>query len=225
MGAVIGELLPLGVGVALSPIPIIAIILMLLGPRAGTTGLGFLVGWVVGIAGVTTVVAVVGGTGPMSDDGGPSSAASVVKLALGALALLLAGRNWQQRPKPGETPTLPAWLAAIDTMTAAKAVGLGLLLAAANPKNLAFLLGAGIDLGTADLAMGTAIGAGAIFVAVAASTVLLPVVGYRIAGERIQPVLVNLKEWLSVNNATVMMVVLAVLGTTLVGKGIAGLTT
>ncbi len=49
MGEVIGQLLPLGVGVAISPIPIIAVILMLLAPRAKASSAGFAVGWVLGI--------------------------------------------------------------------------------------------------------------------------------------------------------------------------------
>jgi len=49
MGEVIGELLPLALGVAISPLPIIAVILILLAPPAGSTSGGFLVGWVVGI--------------------------------------------------------------------------------------------------------------------------------------------------------------------------------
>jgi len=55
MGQVIGDLLPLAVGVAISPIPIIAVILMLLAPRAGGTTAGFLLGWVLGIALACTV--------------------------------------------------------------------------------------------------------------------------------------------------------------------------
>ena len=49
MGAVIGEILPLAVGIAISPIPIIAVILMLLSPRAKGASVGFMIGWVVGI--------------------------------------------------------------------------------------------------------------------------------------------------------------------------------
>jgi hypothetical protein len=41
MGTVIGDLLPLGLGVAISPVPIIAVILMLLAPRAGAASAGF----------------------------------------------------------------------------------------------------------------------------------------------------------------------------------------
>jgi hypothetical protein len=38
MGSVIGEILPLALGIAISPIPIIAAILMLLSPRATQQG-------------------------------------------------------------------------------------------------------------------------------------------------------------------------------------------
>ena len=41
MNAVIGDLLPLAVGVAISPIPIIAAILMLLAAKAGGASMGF----------------------------------------------------------------------------------------------------------------------------------------------------------------------------------------
>ncbi len=49
MVPVIGEILPLALGVAISPIPIIAAILMLLSPKARVTSVGFLLGWVLGI--------------------------------------------------------------------------------------------------------------------------------------------------------------------------------
>src|SRR5829696_5797209 len=49
MRAVIGEILPLSVGIAIGPLAIIAAVLMLLSPQARSTRLGFLAGWVIGI--------------------------------------------------------------------------------------------------------------------------------------------------------------------------------
>ncbi len=49
MWQAIGDLLPSAVGVALSPVPIIAVILMLGTPRARTTGSAFALGWVAGL--------------------------------------------------------------------------------------------------------------------------------------------------------------------------------
>ena len=45
MGEAIGQVLPMAVGVALSPIPIIAVVLMLVTPRAKVNGPMFIVGW------------------------------------------------------------------------------------------------------------------------------------------------------------------------------------
>jgi Sap-like sulfolipid-1-addressing protein len=49
----------------------------------------------------------------------------------------LAARQWQGRPKPGEEAAMPKWMQAIDGFSAVKSLGLGVLLAGANPKNLA----------------------------------------------------------------------------------------
>jgi Sap, sulfolipid-1-addressing protein len=46
----IGQPLPFAVGVALSPAPIAAVILMLITPRARANGPAFILGWIVGIA-------------------------------------------------------------------------------------------------------------------------------------------------------------------------------
>jgi hypothetical protein len=44
MGQAIGEVIPFAVGIAISPVSIIAVILMLFSPRARVNGLFFLVG-------------------------------------------------------------------------------------------------------------------------------------------------------------------------------------
>ena len=46
MREAIGAILPLAVGVALSPVPIIAVVLMLGTPGGRTNGLAFLGGWI-----------------------------------------------------------------------------------------------------------------------------------------------------------------------------------
>ena len=48
-------MLPLAVGVAISPVPIIAVILMLISARAKANGSAFVGGWVVGIGSVVAV--------------------------------------------------------------------------------------------------------------------------------------------------------------------------
>ena len=52
----IGEILPLAIGIAISPLPIIAVILMLTTPKARTNGPAFLAGWLLGLVVVAGVV-------------------------------------------------------------------------------------------------------------------------------------------------------------------------
>jgi threonine/homoserine/homoserine lactone efflux protein len=224
VNGVIGDLLPLTVGIAISPVPIIAVILMLLSPRAGGASLGYLLGWIAGIVLTTTVVALlVGATAESGDEAGPSTATAVILMLLGVGCLALAFGQWRARPKPGAHAALPAWMASIDNVTPVKATGLGFLLSALNPKNLAMCVAAGAVVAGGGLSAGQNVLAVAIFTLVAASTVLVPVVGYLVAKERMAPVLTNLRTWLEQNNATVMAILLLVIGAVLIGKGIGAL--
>jgi len=54
MGQAISEVLTFAVGVAISPMPIIAVILMLFSQRAKVNGPAFLLGWVLALAVVST---------------------------------------------------------------------------------------------------------------------------------------------------------------------------
>src|SRR5688572_29802130 len=99
MGSAIGEILPLAIGVAISPVPIIAIVLMLGTPRARSNGLAFALGWVAGLTIVGGVLLVLASGNSQEDDGSPETWVSVVKLALGVLLILLAARTWRGRPR------------------------------------------------------------------------------------------------------------------------------
>lgn len=223
MGQVIGDLLPLAVGVAISPIPIIAVILMLLSRRPGPTSVGFLLGWTVGVVGVTVVVLALVGQAGDSSGGGPSTVSSVITLVLGALLLFLATRQWQKRPHEGRSATMPKWMGAIDSLTFARALALGVALSALNPKNLLMCLGAGTTIGAAHLSAGDTTVVVAVFVVIAISTVAVPVIGYLAARDRMAGPLTSLRGWLTENSAAVMAVLLLVIGVVLIGKGIGGL--
>ena len=219
----IGELLPYALGVAISPVPIIATILMLLAPKAGGTSVGFLVGWVLGITGATVVFLVIAETTGLDAGSDPSTTSSWIKLVLGVLLLLLAVRQWRGRPKGDEPATLPTWMSAIDSFTLVRALLLGFALAAINPKNLLMCIAAGSALGGSDLSSGDVVVATVVFIVLASSTVAVPVLGYAVAKERMRQPLDELKVWLQANNVAVMSVLLLVIGVVLVGKGLAGL--
>ena len=223
MGAVIGDLLPLAVGVAISPIPVIALILMLLATKAGPASTGFAVGWIAGIVVATTVFLLISGVADLSSEGEPSAAASWTKLVIGVLLLALGVMQWRKRPKPGAVGVLPKWMSTLQDFTAVKALGLGFLLAALNPKNLLLCASAGVAVGTADLSGSQDVVAIAVYTVIAGASVLIPVIGYAVAKTKVTPWLDELKLWLQANNNTVMSVLFLLLGAVQVGKALGGI--
>jgi threonine/homoserine/homoserine lactone efflux protein len=224
MGSVIGDLLPLALGVAVSPVPIIAVILMLLATQAGAASTGFGLGWVLGIVVVTVVALVmanVAGVGGTSAE--PSTATSWIKLALGLMLLGVGLLQWRRRPQGDEQAPLPKWMVAIDDFTPGKAFGLGFLLSAVNPKNLLMCAAAGVTIAGGGLDTGQQTVAVVIFTLIGSSTVVVPVVGYALAREPMRRPLDELKTWLQANNATVMAVLILVIGVALFGSGLGGL--
>ena len=220
MRSVIGEILPLSVGIAIGPLAIIAAVLMLLSPQARSTSLGFLAGWVIGITVAVVSFTLLSLLLPEQDPGSSSSVVGVVKLILGGLLLLLAVLQWRGRPAKGETAVLPKWMSAIDSMTAVKALGLGFLLAAVNPKNLLLAASAGVIIGSAALSLRQAVAVVTIYVVLAACTVLIPVSAYLLASARMSSPLDEFGTWLVDNSNAIMTVLFLVLGVAMIGKGI-----
>jgi threonine/homoserine/homoserine lactone efflux protein len=144
-------------------------------------------------------------------------------VGLGALLLLMAARQWEGRPSPGAEPALPKWMTAIDGFTAGKAAGLGLALSAVNPKNLLMCVAAGSTIAGGGLSAGGDVVAVAVFTVLAASTVIVPVVGYAVGRKRMAGPLESLRGWLTTHNVAVMATLLLVIGVVLVGKGLGGL--
>jgi threonine/homoserine/homoserine lactone efflux protein len=221
MGSVIGEILPLALGVAISPIPIIAAILMLLSPKARGTSLGFLLGWVLGIVVAVVVFTLASSFLPAGGAEGAKPVSGLIKIVLGVLLLMLALRQWSSRPKEGAEPVLPKWMSAIDSMTAGRGFALGFALAAVNPKNLLMGLAAGVAIGSDSPSTGVTVVAIVVYTVIAAATVAVPVIAYLIAAERMATPLEALRGWLTRNNATVMAILLLVIGVVVIGKGIA----
>jgi threonine/homoserine/homoserine lactone efflux protein len=201
------------------------VVLMLVGARARANGLAFLLGWVVGIAVVGTVVLLVAGPSAADDSGEPATWASLLKLVLGALLLLLAVRQWRGRPEGEEEVAAPKWMGAIDAFTPVKAAGAGIVLSSVNPKNLIFIVGAATALGQTGISASQQAVAWLVFTVVATLGVATPVVIYFALGDRAPALLRSLQTWMVHNNAAIMSVLFLVIGAKFVGDAIGGLST
>ena len=224
MGQGISDVLTFAIGVAISPIPIIAVILMLFSQRARVNGPAFLLGWVVSLAAVCTVVYVLSHDGNVATSTTASDSVSWGKIVLGVALVLLARRQWRKRPPEGAEPEMPKWMATIDRVSPAKAFGLAVVLAAVNPKNLVLTLGAAAGLAQSGLTTSDAIVSIAVFVVIASLTIAGPVLYALVGGDKARAALDSAKGWLTVHNAAVMTVLFLVFGVDLIAKGLPPLT-
>ena len=225
MGQAIGQVLVFGVGVALSPIPIIAVVLMLATPKGRVNGPAFLLGWVLGLAVVGTVLLLAASSGGASTNAAPAEWVSVVMLALGVLLLLVALRQWRRRPRGDAEPELPAWMKTIDTFTPVRASGIAVVLSAVNPKNLLLIVGAAAAIAQTGASTGSQAVALAVFVLLGALGPGIPVAIYFLMGDRATVILENLRSWMVRENGTIMAVLCLIIGVKLIGDGISALAT
>lgn len=223
MGKAIGEILPYALGAAISVVPIIAIILMLVTPKARANGMSFAGGFVLGLAVICVIAVALAGGSDFASSSGPTNTVSVIKLLLGLLLLFAASRQWRSRPKPGQQAAMPKWLSSIDHFTPARSFAIGAALSAVNPKNLAMSLAAGLSIAQAGLSTGQEAGTIVIYVLLASATIVGPLAVYMVMGQRAIEILTGWRTWLADNNATVMSVLLLVFAVLLIGQGISGL--
>jgi hypothetical protein len=223
MGEAIGQSLPLAIGVALSPVPIIAVVLMLTTPRAGSNGIAFVVGWLLALGVIGAIVLALAGPADASDNGEPATWASWLKLVLGVLLLVVAARQFRGRPHEGDEAALPKWMNAIDRFGPGKALGSGAALAGLNPKNLLLAVGGAVAIAQTGISGGQQAVAYVVFAVIGTLGVGVPVVLYLAMGKRSAELLGRLKAWMGHNNAVIMSVLCLVIGMKLVGDAISGL--
>jgi threonine/homoserine/homoserine lactone efflux protein len=223
MSEAIGQILPLGLVVGLSPVPIIAVVLMLATPRARANGVAFLIGWVAGLAIVGAVALLVSDAIDPSEDSEPATWVSLLLMALGVALVLLAVKQWRGRPRGDEEAALPKWMASIEGFRAPKALGLGALLSSVNPKNLMVAVAAAAAIAGTGVDTGQEVIAYAVFIAIGTVGVGVPVVVYLILGERSRALLDDVRSWMAANNTVIMAVITLVIGVKILGDGISGL--
>ncbi len=218
---VLGDIIPFAVGVALSPFPIIAVLLLLTAPIGVRGGLLFLLGRFVGFAVLTALFAVL--SEAIDTAAGSTLPAAILRILLGAGLIVLAVRKFVKRPGTDAEPELPGWMRSIEGMGGGASLRLGFVLTVANPKEIAFAAGAGLTIGGAFLPIGQVFVLGAVFVVLACLSVAIPVIAVAVAGERVAPALNGARGWLVRNNAIVLSIVLLVIGAMVLGSGISGL--
>lgn len=193
--------------------------LVLQSERPRPTGLAFLLGWAVGLIATTAVFEQVPRLLDELDGPAPQWAAWV-RVAAGALLIALGVWRWATRHLSTSAPT---WLNRLSRIAPAAAFGLGVGLILVNPKVLLMNAAAGLVIGTAAWGMPATWVAVVYYSALAASTVAVPILAYAIVGERVDPALKRLKDWMERQHAALMAGILVIVGVLLLATGIRAL--
>jgi Sap, sulfolipid-1-addressing protein len=216
LGSVLTTLIPLALVVSISPLSIIPAVLVLQTPRPRPTGLAFLGSWVLGLCTLTAVFA-------SSSDAlngirnSPPAWASYLRIVFGAALIAFGVYRWLSRHGHSESPK---WMRAFDTMTPRRAAITGLVLVVVRLEVLIMCALAGLAVGGDGLSVTGEWTAGVIFVAVAASSVAIPILAYAAAGHRLDDPMAQLKAWMEKNNAALLAAILLLIGAMVLYNGV-----
>lgn len=214
------ELIPLAMVIALSPLSIIPAVLVLHTPRPRPTGLAFLAGWLIGLSALTLVFLQVSGLLGGREDR-PPGWASWLRIVVGTGLIAFGVYRWLTRKKSSHSPR---WMQSIGKLTPVRAGVAAVALTIVNPKVLLICAAAGLAIGTAGLDRPVDLWVGVIwFVAVAGSTVAIPILAYAVSGDRLDGPLTALKDWMERQHAALVAVIVVVIGLLVLYKGIHGL--
>jgi Sap, sulfolipid-1-addressing protein len=223
MGRALGDFLPLAVGLAINPLPIIALVLILNTARARTNGPVFVLGWLVGLGAVGGIMLALADTADASKGEGPAPWVSWTKLFLGLLLLAVAANEFL-RGRAANEKSEPTWMRRVETMTPRRTFGLAAALAGMNPKNLLLVAGgvaAITETGISGLHQALAY---LVFVLISSLGVLVPFLIYLTMGDRAPAVLGHLRDWMSKNSSLIIGLICLIIGFKLLGDSISALT-
>ena len=213
----ISSSLPMAVGVALSPIPVAAILIILMSARAGINATAFLLGWMAGILTIGLVVSLMPGL--LTARGEPTQLSGLTRVALGTALLLLAGRQWRQRPTPEAVVKVPPLLARLDSIGVMQSSITGFLLSAIHPKNLILNAAGAAAIDASALDSAAQYMALVIFALISSVSIAVPIGVYFVARRKVGDLLGRWKDWLIRNNVQVMVALLLILGGLLIARG------
>lgn len=222
MGEVIGQIVPLALAVAISPMHLLAVILLLSTPQGHRVAAAFLAGRTAGIGFLLVVFSLV--IRPLeSVTAAPDAVAASLKIIIGAGLMALAGGQWLARSRRADDERTPGWMSVIDSAGAGKAFGLGALLSVASLKNLTLCLAASVAIGSMALTSWQTGVAIVIFVILGAAPLAAVIITSSTTGSRTRTGLEAWRAWLITNQSAILSVIPLGIGILLIGKGVAEL--
>ncbi|PJJ62023.1 GAP family protein [Compostimonas suwonensis] len=217
----LGHILPIAVAVALSSVPIMATILILLSPKRGRSAVPYLIGWVLGLVVVVVLCALGAQAIPDPPPRQPQLVVGVVEIVIGLALVVFAVVSWRRSlHSPGGE--IPKWLHAVGTFGALASFGVAFALNF-RPKGLLLGVAAGLAVAEGSLDAGGATIVIVVYTAISASTVAAPIIVTLAAPRRMQPRLIVARDWITRNNRVVTALIMIMIGVVIIGSGLSRL--
>jgi hypothetical protein len=221
MWAALGQVLPIAVAAALSSVPILASILILLSPNRRRSGPAFMVGWVLGIALALVAFTAFAYVVPTAPPRKSQDVLGILLIVVGLALLVFAVIVWRRAAKP-EAAAIPKWLSAAGSLGPWPAFGLAVALNF-RPKGILLSAAAGLSFRAHNLTLGQTTALILVYIAIAASAVAVPVIASMTNPVKTERRLIGARDWVTQNNRIVSVLIMILIGVVIVGNGLAHL--
>ena len=206
------DLFLLGIGIALNPAAVIAIILVLTGTRSSRTGFLFLGGWVTGLLLLVILPSLVIMEGLRRLMGASAWLPGWGWLLLGGVLLAAAFLSLQNRARELDLSHEPRWAGLIANGSSGRVFGVGATLSLASLRNVVLLAAAVALISNASLSLSGVLVAAGIFLLASSLGVLAPLLVYLFGGSGATANLEAGGAWVQRNLVWVKIFVLAAVG-------------
>lgn len=211
------SLIPHAVAVALSPLPIAALIFLLLSNKPKANSVGFLAGWFTALIINVSLFAFLFGVANVPKGGDPVGV-KVFDIILGVILILFALNEWKGIPKKGQKAKVPKWMQAVANFNPAKSFLIAASLVTINAKNTVLDVAVGNVISqntTSSIETLTAI---IVFSFVASLSILIPVVLFLVFGSKLKGALNGVNGFFIKNSNFILAILFFLLGVSLVVK-------
>ena len=217
----IGEMLPVGLAIGLSPFAIVTAVVLLMGENGARRATLFALGWTIAIGIITTIAYLAIDAARDADTTATEDGTDVARIVLGLGFFVLAWLSWRKRPRDGRPSTKGRMLDRLTGISPLKAFGLGLIQAVVVVKNVPLAAAGGARLGESALDSGAVLAAIIVFAIVSSIGMFVLISLAVIGGERFDAPIAAFRGWLEENLTTITVVVTALIGAVLLGQGLA----
>lgn len=206
------DLFLLGIGIALNPAAVIAMILVLTGTQCSRAGFLFLTGWITGLLLLVILPSLVIMEGLRRLMGASGLLPAWAWLLLGGVCLVAAFLSLNDRAREFDLSQQPRWTGLLANGGGRRIFVVGLTLSIASLRNVVLLAAAITLISSAGFGLPKALVAGGVFLAASALGVLIPLLIFIFGGEEATTRLADAGVWMQRNLVWLKIIVLAAVG-------------